>query len=122
MGWTDIAWLVFVGWAVAAGVWVALSRPRRGASCGTPGRYLRARPQASAGDLREALRPRFLGGSPPSARPRRRSPRGSSRVVPAGPGRHSPAHRGRGPARVPVGGRRGKPGRTTTPPPDRGGT
>jgi hypothetical protein len=65
MGWTDIAWLVFVGWAVAAGVWVALSRPTGRRILRYARRYLRARPQASAGDLREALRQRFLGGSPP---------------------------------------------------------
>ncbi len=65
MSWGEIATLVAMAWALAAGVWVVFSRPTGPRIVRYARQYMRARPQASEGDLREALRQRFLGGSPP---------------------------------------------------------
>ena len=65
MKWKDIALLVLVGWSLVVGAWVVFSRPTGSCIIRYARRYLRVYPQASEGDLREALRQRFLGGSPP---------------------------------------------------------
>jgi hypothetical protein len=65
MSWGEIALLVAIAWALAVGVWLVFSRPTGPRVTRYARRYLRANPQASEGDLREALRQRFLGGSPP---------------------------------------------------------
>ncbi len=61
----DIALLVAVAWTILVGVWVVFSRPTGHRIVLYARRFMRANPQASEGDLREALRQRFLGGSPP---------------------------------------------------------
>jgi hypothetical protein len=65
MDWVDIAWLVLIAWALAVGVWVVFSRPTGPRVVRYARQYLRTNAQATEGDLREALRQRFLGGSPP---------------------------------------------------------
>jgi hypothetical protein len=65
MDWGDITLLALIACSLAAGVWVAFSRPTGPRITRYARRYLRANPQAGEGDLREALRQRFLGGSPP---------------------------------------------------------
>lgn len=64
MDWVDIAVWTTIGWSLAAGGWVVFSRPTGRRIIRYAQQYLRANPQASEGDLREALRQRFLGGSP----------------------------------------------------------
>lgn len=65
MDWTSIAELAAIVWVLMAGVWVVFSRPTGPRIIRYARRYRRANPQASMEDLREALRQRFLGGSPP---------------------------------------------------------
>jgi hypothetical protein len=65
MSWGEIGLLVAIAWTLAVGVWLVFSRPTGPRVTRYARRYLRANPQASEGDLREALRQRFLGGSPP---------------------------------------------------------
>jgi hypothetical protein len=65
MEWNDIVLLVLVGWIFVVGVWVVFSHPTGSRIIRYARRYLSDHPQASEGDLREALRQRFLGGSPP---------------------------------------------------------
>jgi hypothetical protein len=65
MDWVDIALLTLISCSLAAGVCVVFSRPTGPRITRYAQLYLRANPQASEGDLREALRQRFLGGSPP---------------------------------------------------------
>jgi len=73
VGTVVIAWslatAVWIAWSLAtavwAGVWVVFSRPTGPRIIRYAQQYLRANPQANEGDLRESLRQRFLGGSPP---------------------------------------------------------
>jgi hypothetical protein len=65
MNWVEIALLVVAAWSLLVGVWLVFSRPTGPRITRYARRLLRANPHASEGDLREALRQRFLGGSPP---------------------------------------------------------
>jgi hypothetical protein len=65
MDWDVILLLVVVAWAFVAGVWVVFSRPTGPRVIRYARWYLSENPQATEGDLREALRQRFLGGTPP---------------------------------------------------------
>jgi len=64
MEWGDIALLVSVALTLAAGIWVVFSRPTGPRILRYARRYLRANPKATKRDLQDALRQRFLGGSP----------------------------------------------------------
>jgi hypothetical protein len=64
MDWLDVVVLVEIALSLWVGTWLVFRRPTGSRIVRYARRYLRRNPRASEGDLREALRQRFLGGTP----------------------------------------------------------